>query len=233
MVRTLALNLLLAIAGITDLSVVWLLIFVQAFCWFVFWGLSLFLGNPLQRANCSFVVARLSWCGSKQKLLMKLPSRKTVKGGSSMNSKNWSVSSVLMNRRVWVCGSPFEPFAGESPIIQSRRRVVACSGIAPLLSGKRCKPRVGGVARHQCVELRICKIGRRPVWFSIRQRILDRRVHCARTDKFYFMNKTDLTPRKEFKQAASHSSPSQLTGYESPQRRRFLRELAEEERCSE
>ena len=50
---------------------------------------------------------------------------------------------------------------------------------------------------------------------------------------FDFMNKTDLTPRKEFKQAASHSSASQLTGYESPQRRRFLRELAEEERCSE
>ena len=47
------------------------------------------------------------------------------------------------------------------------------------------------------------------------------------------MNKTDLTPRKEWKQVASHSSASQLTGYESPQRRRFLRELAEEERCSE
>ena len=186
MVHALILNLLLVIAVITNLLVVWLLVFVRAFCWFVFWGLSLFLGNPLQRANCSFVVARLSWCGSKQKLLMKLPSRKTVKGGSSMNSKNWSVSSVLMNRRVWVCGSPFEPFAGESPIIQSRRRVVACSGIAPLLSGKRCKPRVGGVARHQCVVLRICKIGHRPVWFSIRQRILDRRVHCARTDKFWF-----------------------------------------------
>ena len=186
MVRTLALNLLLAIAGITDLSVVWLLIFVQAFCSFVFWGLSLFLGNPLQRANCSFVVARLSWCGSKQKLLMKLPSRKTVKGGSSMNSKNWSVSSVLMNRRVWVCGSPFEPSAGESLITQSRRRVVACSGIAPLLSGKRCKPRVGGVVRHQFVELRICEIGHSPVESLIRQRILDRRVHCARTDKFWF-----------------------------------------------
>ena len=185
MVRTLTLNLLPAIGGITDLSVVWLLIFVRrAFCWFVFWGLSLFLGNPLQRANCSFVVARLSWCGSKQKLLMKLPSRKTVKGGSSMNSKNWSVSSVPMNRRVWVCGSPFELSAGESPITQSRRRVVACSGIAPLLSGKRCKPRVGGVARHQCVELRICKIGRGSVWSPLRQRILDRRVHCARTDKF-------------------------------------------------
>ena len=50
---------------------------------------------------------------------------------------------------------------------------------------------------------------------------------------FDFMNKTEFTPRKEFKQAASHSSASQLTGYESPQRRRFLRELAEEERCSE
>ena len=164
---------------------------------------------------------------------MKLPSRKTVKGGSSMNSKNWSVSSVLMNRRVWACGSPFEPSAGESPITQSRRRVVACSGIAPLLSGKRCKPRVGGVVRHQFVELTICGIGHGAVRFSKRQRILNRRVHCARTDKFDFMLKTDLTPRKEFKQAASHSSASQLTGYESPQRRRFLRELAEEERCGE
>ena len=47
------------------------------------------------------------------------------------------------------------------------------------------------------------------------------------------MSKTDLTPRKEFKQAANDSSALQLTGYESPQRRRFLRELAEEERCSE
>ena len=50
---------------------------------------------------------------------------------------------------------------------------------------------------------------------------------------FDFMNKTALTPRKEFKQSASHSSASQPTGYESPQQRRFLRELAEEERCSE
>ena len=186
MVGIYALNLLLAISGITVLSVVWLLIFVHAFCWFVFWGLSLFLGNPLQRANCSFVVARLSWCGIKQKLLMKLLSRKMVKDGSSMNSKNWSVSSVPMSRRIWVCGSPFGPSAGESLIIQSLRRVVACSGIVPLLSGKRCKPRVGGVARHQCVEWRICKIGHKPVWLSIRQRILDRRVHCARTDKFWF-----------------------------------------------
>ena len=151
--HTLTLNLLFAIAGITDWSVIWLLIFVQAFCWFVFWGLSLFLGNPLHRANCSFVVARLSWCGIKQKLLMKLLSRKMVKGGSSMNSKNWSVSSVPMSRRIWVCGSPFGPSAGESLIIQSLRRVVACSGIVPLLSGKRCKPGVGGVVRHQCVEL--------------------------------------------------------------------------------
>ena len=150
-------------------------------CWYLcrlfadlhFWGLSLFLGNPLQRANCSFVVARLSRCGSKQELLMKLPSRKTVKGGSSMNSKNWSVSSVLMNRRVWACGSPFEPSAGESPITQSRRRVVACSGIAPLLSGKRCKLRGGGVVHHRCVEFRICKISGRRVILSIRQRILE------------------------------------------------------------
>jgi hypothetical protein len=47
------------------------------------------------------------------------------------------------------------------------------------------------------------------------------------------MNKIDLTPRKVCKQASTHSSASQFTGYESPQRRRFLRELAEEERCGE
>ena len=186
MVGNLILNLLLVNAGIIDLSVSWLLISVQAFCLFVFLALSLFLGNPLQPANCSFLVARISWCGSKQKHLMKLLIRKTVKGGSSMNSKNWSVSSVPMNRRVWVCGSPFEPFAGESPIIQSRRRVVACSGIAPLLSGKPCKLRVGGVVRHLCVELRICEIGHDHVKFLKRQRTLDIRVHCARTYKSWF-----------------------------------------------
>ena len=68
---------------------------------------------------------------------------------------------------------------------------------------------------------------------SIRQRILNKRVHCARTDKHDHMNKTDLTARREIKQSGSQSIAAQLTGYESPQRRRFLRELAEEERCSE
>jgi hypothetical protein len=47
------------------------------------------------------------------------------------------------------------------------------------------------------------------------------------------MNKTDLTARREIKQSGSQSIAAKLTGYESPQRRRFLRELAEEERCSE
>ena len=47
------------------------------------------------------------------------------------------------------------------------------------------------------------------------------------------MNKTDLTARREIKQAESQSDAEQLTGYESPQRRRFLRALAAEERCGE
>lgn len=164
---------------------------------------------------------------------MKLPSRKMVKGGSSMNSKNWSVSSVPMNRRVWDCGSPFEPSAGESLITQSRRRVVACSGIAPLLSGKRCKPRVGGVVRHLCVEIGFAKFAVGLYDFLYAKESSTEGSTAREPINFDSMNKTDLTPRKEWKQAASHSSASQLTGYESPQRRRFLRELAEEERCSE
>jgi hypothetical protein len=47
------------------------------------------------------------------------------------------------------------------------------------------------------------------------------------------MNKTELTSRRVIKQPGIQSAATQLTGYESPQRRRFLRELAEEERCSE
>ena len=55
----------------------------------------------------------------------------------------------------------------------------------------------------------------------------------ARTDKLDRMNKTDLTDRREIKQAESQSDSAQLTGYESPQRRRFLRALAAEERCGD
>ena len=47
------------------------------------------------------------------------------------------------------------------------------------------------------------------------------------------MNKTELTARRVIKQPEIQATAAQLTGYESPQRRRFLRELAEEERCSE
>ena len=47
------------------------------------------------------------------------------------------------------------------------------------------------------------------------------------------MNKTDLTAKREIKHVESQSDPAQLTGYESPQRRRFLRALAAEERCGE
>ena len=47
------------------------------------------------------------------------------------------------------------------------------------------------------------------------------------------MSKKDLTARKEIKQGESQSDAAQLTGYESPQRRRFLRALAAEEPCCE
>jgi len=47
------------------------------------------------------------------------------------------------------------------------------------------------------------------------------------------MNETDLSAKRELEQPGSHPSPVQLTGHESPQRRRFLRELAEEQRCRE
>ena len=47
------------------------------------------------------------------------------------------------------------------------------------------------------------------------------------------MSKKDLTARREIKQAEPQSDDAQLTGYESPQRRRFLRELAAEEPCVE
>ena len=47
------------------------------------------------------------------------------------------------------------------------------------------------------------------------------------------MNETDLTTKRDLEQSGSCSSPVQLTGHESPQRRRFLRELAAEERCRE
>ena len=47
------------------------------------------------------------------------------------------------------------------------------------------------------------------------------------------MNKTDLAARRGIKQAESQSDAAQLIGYESAQRRRFLRALAAEERCGE
>ena len=68
---------------------------------------------------------------------------------------------------------------------------------------------------------------------ALRKRIIETRLHCARTDKLDDMNKTDLTARREIKQAESQPDAAQLTGYESPQRRRFLRALAAEERCGD
>jgi hypothetical protein len=47
------------------------------------------------------------------------------------------------------------------------------------------------------------------------------------------MNKTDLPARRKIKQAEIQSNAAQFTGYESPQRRRFLRALASEERSGE
>ena len=47
------------------------------------------------------------------------------------------------------------------------------------------------------------------------------------------MNKTNLTARREIQQVESQPYAAQLTGYESPQRRRFLRALAAEERYGE
>ena len=47
------------------------------------------------------------------------------------------------------------------------------------------------------------------------------------------MNKTDLTARREMKQAESQSDAVQLTGFESPQHRRFLRAPAAEDCCGE
>ena len=73
---------------------------------------------------------------------------------------------------------------------------------------------------------KICKV-------KLRQRILVLRIHSARTDKSDDMSKKDLTARREIKQAETQSDAAQLTGYESPQRRRFLRELAAEEPCVE
>ncbi|WP_353291700.1 hypothetical protein [Synechococcus sp. M16CYN] len=47
------------------------------------------------------------------------------------------------------------------------------------------------------------------------------------------MNRTDNCPARDLRKMRNHASTTQLTGYESPQRRRFLRELAEAERCGE
>ena len=64
-------------------------------------------------------------------------------------------------------------------------------------------------------------------------KILETRVDYARTDKHDDMSKSDLTATREIKHAVSQSDAAQLTGYESPQRRRFLRALAAEERSGE
>ena len=56
-----------------------------------------------------------------------------------------------------------------------------------------------------------------------------RRVHCARTDNSSSMTPRTITPFREWQTTAHQADPNELTGYESPQRRRYLRDLAEQE----
>ena len=43
------------------------------------------------------------------------------------------------------------------------------------------------------------------------------------------MNRRQVAPRREWRKWGIYPPTHQLTGYESPQRRRYLRELAEQE----
>ncbi|WP_413324647.1 hypothetical protein [Synechococcus sp. MIT S9503] len=42
------------------------------------------------------------------------------------------------------------------------------------------------------------------------------------------MNRRDITPHREWRRSGKPAKAYQITGYESPQRRRYLRELAEQ-----
>lgn len=84
---------------------------------------------------------------------------------------------------LWVTIRTFRWRKPDYPIPQARRRMLRDSAIIEwktmqAAGWRRCSPPV----RWN----RICEIRRGPVRFYIRQRILDRRVHCARTDKFWF-----------------------------------------------
>ena len=111
-----------------------------------------FIGIPLHHFNWYLWLARLLWCGSKQKIPVNLPTLKMVRVGSWMNGRSWFASSALIIRRLKMHGSPFVPSAGESLTTQSPRRVDACLGIAPLWSGKRCKLQDGGDVCLRFVE---------------------------------------------------------------------------------
>ena len=111
-----------------------------------------FIGIPLHRSYFKFWFARLLGCGSNQKTRAMLPTLKMVKVGSWTTSRGSYVSSALTIRRSMPLGSPSEPFDGENLTTQSLRRVGACSGIARLWSGKRCRPQAGGDVCLQCVK---------------------------------------------------------------------------------
>ena len=110
------------------------------------------IGIPLHSVNLAFAMVRIYWCGSKLKVPAKEPTLKMVRVGSWMTSKGWSVSSALMIRQSKIHGSLSEPFAGENLTILFRSRVGAYWEMAPLRSGKGCKPQVGGDAFPQYVE---------------------------------------------------------------------------------
>ncbi|QNI53412.1 hypothetical protein SynBIOSE41_00881 [Synechococcus sp. BIOS-E4-1] len=43
------------------------------------------------------------------------------------------------------------------------------------------------------------------------------------------MNRRETSPHREWRRSGKPAKAYQITGYESPQRRRYLRELAEQE----
>ena len=130
----------------------------------------------------------------------------------------------------WITIRTFRWRKPDYPIPQSRRRLLRDGAIEEwrrmqAAGWRRCLPPVRWLTHLLNAH--------KYVYFYLRQRILEKRVHCARTDNLDVMNKTDLAARREIKQAESQSDAAQLTGYESAQRRRFLRALAAEERCGE
>lgn len=130
----------------------------------------------------------------------------------------------------WITVRTFRWRKPDYPIPQSRRRLLRDGAIEEwkrmqAAGWRRCFPPVRWIT--------LLLNAQKYVRLLLRQRILVLRIHSARTDKSDDMSKKDLTARREIKQAETQSDAAQLTGYESPQRRRFLRELAAEEPCGE